>query len=238
MRRLEQLARDVRYGLRQLRSNPAFSIVAIVTLALGIGVNTAMFSAVDAILIRPLPYHDADRLVMIWDDMSHIGFPKHLSTPAEWQAWRRLNTVFIDVAATESGEAAFSGDGDPEQVPARKVTGNFWNVLGANPVLGRVFTEDEDTRGVRVVVISHGLWRRRFGESPDVIRRRITLNDTSYEVIGVMPREFYFLPSRDVDVWMPASFSPAHLTLFWWHDEQIVARLKPITYRSNPSATV
>ena len=117
--RLGQLARDARYGLRQIRRNPSFSIIAIATLALGIGVNTAMFSAVDAILIRPLPYHDADRLVMIWDEMSHIGFPKHLSTPAEWQAWRRLNMVFIDMAATESGEAAFSGDGDPEQVPAR-----------------------------------------------------------------------------------------------------------------------
>src|SRR6185436_14679462 len=95
----DSLARDGRYGWRQVRRNPGFSIIAIATLALGIGVNTAMFSAVDAILIRPLPYHDADRLVMIWDEMSHIGFPKHLSTPAEWQAWRRLNTVFTDVAA-------------------------------------------------------------------------------------------------------------------------------------------
>jgi putative ABC transport system permease protein len=225
--RVEQLGRDARHGLRQVRRSPSFSFIAIATLALGIGVNTAMFSAVDAILIRPLPYHDADRLVMIWDEMSHIGFPRHLSTPAEWQAWRRLNTVFIEVAATESGEAAFSGDGDPEQVPARKVTGNFWDVLGVKPLLGRVFTEDDDTRAVRVAVISHGLWHRRFGASPDVIGRHITLNDTSYEVIGVMPREFYFLPSRDIDVWMPASFSPEHLTLFWWHDEQIVARLKP-----------
>jgi len=223
----DSLVRDVRYGFRQVRRNPGFSIIAIVTLAFGIGVNTAMFSAVDAILIRPLPYHDADRLVMIWDEMSHIGFPKHYSTPAEWQAWRQQNTVFTDIAATETGEAAFSGDGDPEQVPARKVTGNFWAVLGVKPVLGRVFTEDEDTHGVRVVVISHGLWQRRFGSAAGVIGRRITLNDASYEVIGVMPREFYFLPARDIDLWLPASFSPQHLTLFWWHDEQIVARLKP-----------
>ena len=225
--RAEQLARDARHGLRQVRRNPGFSLIAIATLALGIGVNTAMFSAVDTILIRPLPYHDAERLVMIWDEMSHIGFPKHYSTPAEWQAWRLHNTVFIDIAATESGEAALSGEGEPEQIPSRKVTGNFWTVLGVKPVLGRVFTEDEDTHGARVVVISHGLWQRRFGSAADVIGRRITLNDTSYAVIAVMPREFYFLPARDVDIWMPASFSPDHLTRFWWHDEQIVARLKP-----------
>ena len=166
---------------------------------LGIGVNTAMFSAVDAVLIRPLPYGDAGRLVMIWDEMSHIGFPKHYSTPAEWYEWRRHNTVFTDIAATESGEATLSGDGEPEQVPGRKVTGNLWTVLGAQPLLGRVFTEGEEAQGVRVAVISYGLWRRRFGGARDVLGHRITLNDSPYEVIGVMPREFYFMPARDID---------------------------------------
>jgi putative ABC transport system permease protein len=225
--RLEQLARDVRYGLRQLRRNPAFSGIAVATLALGIGVNTAMFSAVDAVLIRPLPYLDAGRLVMIWDEMSHIGFPKHYSTPAEWHEWRRNNTVFTDIAATQPGEATLSSDGDPEQLPGRKVTANFWTVLGAQPLLGRVFTEDEDTRGVRVAVISHGLWQRRFGASPDVLGRKITLNDSPYEVIGVMPREFYFMPSRDIDIWIPAAFSAGDLKHFSWHDVHCVARLKP-----------
>src|SRR5438128_11497047 len=144
--RLEQLARDVRYAVRQIRRNPAFSAIAILTLALGIGVTTAMFSAVDAVLIRPLPYVDAGRLVMIWDEMSRIGFPKHYSTPAEWYEWRRHNTVFTDIAATESGEATLSGDGEPEQVPGRKVTGNLWTVLGAQPLLGRVFTEGEEAQ--------------------------------------------------------------------------------------------
>jgi putative ABC transport system permease protein len=224
---LEQLARDLRYGLRQVRRNPAFSGIAIATLALGIGVNTAMFSAVDAVLIRPLPYVDAGRLVMIWDEMSHIGFPKHYSTPAEWHEWRRNNTVFTDIAATEPGQATLSSDGEPEQVPGRKVTANLWTVLGARPLLGRVFTEDEDARGVPVAVISHGLWQRRFGASPDVLGRTITLNDRPYEVIGVMPREFYFMPARDIDIWMPTAFSAEFLTRFWWHDVEIVARLKP-----------
>jgi predicted permease len=224
---LDEFARDVRYGLRQVRSNPAFSGIAIATLALGIGANAAMFSAVDAVLIRPLPYVDADRLVMIWDDMSGIGFPKHYSTPGEWHEWRRDNTVFTDIAATEPGQATLSGDGEPEQVPARKVTANFWAVLGAQPLVGRVFTEDEDTRGARVAVISYGLWQRRFGGSREVLGRTITLTDSPYEVIGVMPREFYFMPARDIDIWMPTAFSPEFLTRFSWHDVHCVARLKP-----------
>ena len=120
-----------------------------------------------------------------------------------------------------------SGDGNPEQIPGRKVTGNFWTVLGVQPLVGRVFTEDEDVHGARVAVISYGLWQRRFGGSPDVAGRRLMLNDAAYEVIGVMPRQFYFMPARDVDLWIPASFSPDHLSRFWWHDEQIVARLRP-----------
>src|SRR6185436_17033779 len=142
----DSLVRDVRYGFRQVRRNPGFSIIAIVTLAFGIGANTAIFSAVDAILIRPLPYVDADRLVMIWDEMSHIGFPKHYSTPAEWHEWRQHNTVFTDIAATQPVQAILSSEGEPEEVPARKVTANLWTVLGAQPLLGRVFTPDEDER--------------------------------------------------------------------------------------------
>src|SRR5262245_62286910 len=190
---IEDLIRDLRYALRMLRKDLGFTVVAVLTLALGIGANTAMFSVVDAVLIRPLPYVDAGRLVMIWDEMSHIGFPKHYSTPAEWREWRQSNTVFTDIAATQPVRAILTGDGDPEEIPARKVTANLWTVLGVQPMLGRVFNEEEDARGVRVAVISYGLWQRRFGGSPDAMGRRITLNDSSYEVIGVMPREFYFM---------------------------------------------
>ena len=226
--RFDQPLRDIRFALRQIRRNPGFSAIAIATLALGIGVNTAMFSAVDAVLIRPLPYVDAGQLVMVWDDNSRVGDAAHFfSTPAEWYEWRRLNTVFTDIAGTQPGDAALSGSGEPEELAARKVTGNFWSVLGARPLLGRVFTEDEDSRGERVVVISHGLWQRRFGASPDVVGQRITLNDKPYEVVGVMPREFYFMPGRDIDIWMPTSFSPQMLQNWGWHDLHIVARLKP-----------
>ncbi|RPJ50055.1 MAG: FtsX-like permease family protein, partial [Acidobacteria bacterium] len=117
-------------------------------------------------------------------------------------------------------------------VPSRKVTWNFWSVLGVSPQLGRFFTEDEDEKGVRVAVISHGLWQRRFGGSPDVIGRIITLNDQPYEVVGVMPREFFFMPARDIDIWIPASFPPWMRKNLTWHDAHIVARLKPgVTFR-------
>jgi putative ABC transport system permease protein len=226
--RLEQLARDAGYGLRQVRRNPGFSAIAIATLALGIGGITAMFSAVDAVLIRPLPYAGADRLVMIWDDLSKSGdLSKHFPTPAESLEWRRHNAVFTDIAATQPGDATLSGDSEPEQVPARKTTANLWSVLGVNPLIGRVFTEEEDVKGVRVVVISYGLWQRRYGGSPHVLGRKITINDNPYEVIGVMPGEFYFMPARDIDIWMPASFPAWMRTNFSWHNAQVVARLKP-----------
>jgi putative ABC transport system permease protein len=225
---IERFLQDVRYGLRQVGRNPGFSAIAIGTLALGIGGITAIFSAFDAVLIRPLPYADADRLVMIWDQISKSDVTrKHTPTPAEWIEWRRLNTVFTDLASSQPAAPTLSGYGEPEQLPARKVTWTFWSVLGVQPMLGRAFTEDEDNNGARVVVISHGLWQRRFGGSPGVVGRKLSLNDEPYEVIGVMPQGFYFMPSSDIAVWLPASFPASLRRNFTWHDAQIVARMKP-----------
>jgi putative ABC transport system permease protein len=223
----ETFVQDVRYAWRNLHRNPGFAAVAVATLALGIGGLTAMFSAFDTILIRPLPYADPDRLVMVWDDLSKTDDrTKSFPAPAEWYEWRRLNTVFTDIASTQPTDVTLSGDAQPEQVPARKTTGNLWSVLGVKPLIGRVFNDEEDRNGARVAVISYGLWQRRYGASPDVIGRNIDVNDTPYEVIGVMPREFYFLPAREIDLWMPASFPAWMRKAFGWHDEQIVARLK------------
>ena len=169
--------------------------MAIATLALGIGGMTAMFSAFDTVLFRPLPYTAADELVMIWDDLSHDGIRKHFPSSAEMLEWRRRNTVFSDIASSQPQDATLSGDGAPDQVRARKATANFWSVLGVSPRIGRVFTAEEDDKGVRVLLISHGLWQRRFGGSPDVLGRTLTVNDNPYEVIGVMPQEFFFLPA-------------------------------------------
>ncbi len=223
----ETFVQDVRYAWRNLRRNPGFTAVAVATLALGIGGLTAMFSAFDTILIRPLPYADPDRLVMVWDNLDKSD-DRHKSAPApaEWYEWRRLNTVFTDIASTQPADATLSGDAQPEQVPARKATGNLWSVLGVKPLIGRVFNEEEDRNGARVAVISYGLWQRRYGGSPDVLGRKIDVNDTPYEVIGVLSREFYFLPARDIDLWMPASFPSWMRKSFGWHDEEVVARLK------------
>src|SRR5262249_15738204 len=225
--RLEQVARDASYGLCQLRRNPVFSAVAIATLALGIGGIAGMFSAFDTILIRPLPYADADRLVMIWDDMRNRDVTtKLMPAPAEGIEWRRLNTVFTDVATTQPADGRVDGDGDHEELPARKATWNLFSVLGVQPMLGRVFSEDEDNMGAQVVVITHGLWQRRYGGGPGIIGRKISLNDQPYEVIGVTPRNFYFMPSSDIDIWMPASFPAWMRTNFTWHDAHVIARLK------------
>ena len=143
--------------------------------------------------------------------------------------------MFTDIAATDPGQVTLSGDGEPEELAGRRVTGNLWTILGAQPILGRVFTEDEDTRGVRAAVISYGLWQRRFGASPDVLGRKIALNDTPYEVIGVMPREFYFMPARDIDIWTPTLFSAQHLFRFSWHDVHCVARLTCVTCSRPPN---
>jgi putative ABC transport system permease protein len=224
--RMEQFGRDLAHGMRQARRNPGFSAAAIATLALGIGGITAMFSAFHAVLIRALPYTDADRLVMIWDDMGQRDVvARHNPTPAEWLEWRRLNTVFTEIASSQPGDATLSGDGEPERVPARKATWTLWSVLGARPLLGRVFTEQEE--GAHVAVISYGLWQRRYGGAPDVIGRKVSVNDESWEIIGVMPREFYFLPARDIDFWMPWYFPAWMRRNFTWHDSEIVARLKP-----------
>jgi putative ABC transport system permease protein len=225
---LDVAARDIRSGVRQLRRGPAFSAIAIATIALSVGGITAIFSAFDTILLRPLPYADADRLVIVWDDMSKSADGStFFSTPAEWIEWRRLNTVFTDLACSQPGTAILSGDGEPEDVRARKVTWSLWSVLGVPPARGRVFTEAEDDAGARVVVISHALWQRRFGGASDIVGRKISVNDEAYEVVGVMPQGFYFMPSREIDMWMPASFPPDLRGNFTWHDAQIVARLKP-----------
>src|SRR6185369_10747751 len=154
------------------------------------------------------------------------SFPTRRSSDL-WQEWRRGNSVFTDIAATRTALTTLSGDGEPEQIQGRRVTASFWAVLGSKPALGRVFTEDEDVHGALVAVISHGLWQRRFGGSRDIIGRKIIANGSPFEIIGVTPPEFYFLPNREIEMWMPIAFTARNLSDFASHYLQCVARLKP-----------
>ena len=217
---------DLRYTLRQLRKSAVFTSISIGTLALGIGANAGLFAIVDAVLLRPLPYADPDRVVMVWEDSSFAGFPKNTPAPGNVAEWRRLNHSFVDIAATRGLTASLTLDGPPEQIVGRGVSPNFLALLGVTPQLGRSFTEDEDRTGAQVVMISHRLWQRRYGGDSSVIGRTMTMNDAKYEIIAVLPRAFVFR-TRESDYWVPISLSPAAAAERRSHYLQAFARLRP-----------
>ena len=223
---MESLWGDVRYAGRLLVRSPGFTVVTILTLALGIGANTAIFSTVDAVLLRPLPFGDPSGLVMVWEENRLAGYPRNTPAPANFADWRARNRVFEDMAATQGASANLTDDGRPELVLGRAVTPNFFSVLRVPPALGRTFTEEEDRQGAQVVVIGHELWRRRLEGSPDAIGRTLTMNGTAYTVIGVMPRGFV-LRNRDIEYWVPAHFTASILARRTSHYLNVVARLKP-----------
>src|SRR3954469_11999778 len=164
---------DLRYSLRLLRKSPGFTAIAVATLALGIGANTAIFSAVDAVLIRPLPYAQPDRVVLVWEENLAANFPRNTPAPANYADWARMSRSFSGLAATRSASASVTGDGAPEQIRGRRVTRNFFDVLGVRPAIGRTFTADEDRTAAPVVVISDALWRRRYGGDRSIVGRTV-----------------------------------------------------------------
>jgi putative ABC transport system permease protein len=225
---VDVLLADIRYGLRLLRKAPGFTVIAVATLALGIGANTAIFSAVDAVLIRPLPYAEPDRVVLVWEENIAANFPRNTPAPGNFAEWRRRQRAFSGIAATRGGSASLTTDGPPEQVRGRRVTQNFFDVLGVHPVVGRAFTEEEDRTSAAVVVISEGLWQRRYGRDRSIVGRTILMNDNRYEVIGVMPRGFVFR-DREIDYWTPIALPPAVAADRNSHFMNVVARLAPGT---------
>ncbi|HME88283.1 MAG TPA: ABC transporter permease, partial [Chthoniobacterales bacterium] len=192
---------NLRFAVRQLIKNPAFSAVAIITLALGIGANTAIFSIVNAVLLRPLPYPDADR-IMVLNESSGPGQDYSVALP-DYLDWQKDNTVFEHLAATHKESRNLSGipGRDPERISCASVTRNFFNIVGLPPEIGRSFSEDEDKVGAPpVVIISDRLWRRAFNADPAVLGKSITLHDSNYTVIGVMPPQM--TSPQDSDVWL------------------------------------
>ncbi|MEO8129378.1 MAG: ABC transporter permease [Bryobacteraceae bacterium] len=223
---MQTLFDDLRYALRILLRAPGFAVIAILALALGIGANTAIFSAVDAILLRPLPYGDPDQLVMLWGDASFVSFPRNNLSPADYVDWRKQNQVFTDVAALRNRSASLTGAGTPEMVIGRQVTANLFDVLGVKPMLGRTFSEEEDRTNASVVVIGYGMWQRRYGGDRALVGQPIDMNGEKVVVTGIMPRGFSF-PDKAVDFWLPMNFSPKDLANRGSHFLTVVARMKP-----------
>src|SRR6201984_1889266 len=204
---------DLKFAFRQLRKSPGFTLVAVLTLALGIGANTAIFSIVNAVLLRPLPYPDADR-IMVLNESSGPGQDYSVALP-DYFDWQKDNTVFEHLAATHKESRNLSGipGRDPERVSCASVTRNFFNIIGLPPQIGRTFSEDEDKVGAPpVVIISDRLWKRAFDRDPKILGQAITLHDQSFTVIGVMPP--HVTSPQDTDLWlsmMRRSNNPAWL---------------------------
>ncbi|HKG12700.1 MAG TPA: ABC transporter permease [Pyrinomonadaceae bacterium] len=222
-----EILQDLRYGLRTLRKHPGFTAVAVIALALGIGANTAIFSVVNTVLLRPLPYKDPDRLVMVWEDATRSGYPRDTPAAANFVDWRDQNGVFEGMAALADQSFNLTGMGDPERLEGKRASANLFGLLGVEPLLGRGFLpEDDRPGGPRVAVLSHGLWQRRFGSDPKVVGRSLELNGQSYEVVGVMPQSFQF-PSPEYELWVPIAFTQQEAASRGRHYLQVVARLKP-----------
>jgi predicted permease len=223
------LWQDLRYALRTLAKNPAFTTIAIVAIALGIGANTAIFSVVNAVLLRPLPFKSPQQLVMVWENATHLGFPKNTPSPPDFLDWQRQNTVFTGMAAMAEHSFNLTGVGEPERLDGRRVSANLFDLLGVPALLGRTFVPDEDRTGAHVVLLSHSLWQRRFGSDPSVIGQAITLNGESYTVIGVMPRSVH-LPAYGTwqdKLWVPIAFTNEEVTQRGNHFLDVIARMKP-----------
>jgi putative ABC transport system permease protein len=224
---LGDLWQDLRYGLRMLVKNPGFTTVAVIALALGIGANSAIFSVVNTVLLRPLPYTDPDRLVMVWEDDTKHGYPRDTPAAANYIDWRDQNQVFEGMAAIANLSFNLTGDGEPERIDGRRVSANLFSLLGVEPYLGRAFLPEEDQPGGhRVVIMSHGLWQRRFGSDMKIIGKPLTLNGESFTVVGVMPPDFRF-PSREDELWVPIAFSSKEAANRGRHYLEVVARTKP-----------
>ncbi|MEX2263379.1 MAG: ABC transporter permease [Bryobacteraceae bacterium] len=198
---IDNLIRDVRYTVRTLARSPGFTFAALLALALGIGANTAVFSVVNSILLRPLPYADSDRLVMLFDSFQQQGMDRGWACVADFLDWKERSRSFQTLDAVASSRFTLSGDGDAEQIVGMGVTSTFFETLLARPLLGRTFTAGEDQPGhALTVVLSERLWHRRYGSTPNVLGKEIALNGRPHTIIGVMPASFE-LGQRDVEAW-------------------------------------
>jgi len=233
---MQALIQDLRYGARTFLKQPGFTLIAVITLALGVGANAAIFSVANMALLRPLPYQNPDELVMVWETAPKLGFPHNDVAPANFIDWRDQNRVFTQIAAFGGASLSLTGQGEPERIEGERVSASLFPLLGVAPALGRVFTEQEDRSGAQsVIVLSHSLWQRRFGGDTGLIGQSLTLNNHPYTVVGVMPAHFRF-PGREQEFWVPMAFEPDEAAGRGDHYLSVVARLKPGVTRRQAQA--
>ena len=233
---MHTLLQDFRYGVRMLLKHPGVSLVAIITLALGIGANTAIFSVVNAVLLRPLTYKNPERLVSLWEDVP--GHGRWRASPANFHDWKKQNTLFEDMAAYGGSAMSLTGDGEPEQLHGSRVSSGYFAVVGVEPALGRSFTAEEYEVGKdQVVILGHAFWKRRYAANQNILNRTIALDGTNYTVVGVMPPGLYPMSptttgqitfdEQEQHYWLPMSFAPQWAAVRSAHVLGVVGRLKP-----------
>ena len=230
VRSIETFFQDSRYGVRVFRESPGWSAVMCATLALGIGLATAIFSLAYGILLRALPYPDPERLVTLWltnSAAAAANVSRFNANAANWIDWRAQSELFEDIALTRTAtNFNLTGDGPPERAQGARTSWNLPEVLGVQPLLGRMFTEEETGRDAKVAVLSHGFWERRFARDPAIVGRSIQLNGESFEVIGVMPPDFRY-PTKDFDLLTPLFIPPDEIRSQYNFNYRSVGRLKP-----------
>jgi len=222
------MLRDVQFALRQFLENPGFAAVAILTLALAIGADTAIFSAVDAVLLHPLPYPEPDRLVIVQEELPHYSLRGAAPTPQDFMEFQRAQTCFSGMAGSRAISATLTGDGPPEDVPALRISASAFPMFGVAPILGGLFTAADEQRGRdHVVILSEGLWMRRYGSDRSIIGRNILIDRESYRVAGVIRPIFDYRVTADI--WMPLSFAPVEIApnTRGPHYIDVIGRLKP-----------
>jgi predicted permease len=224
---VEQFLHDLRYAGRTLLKNPGFASLTVLILALGIGANTAIFSVVHAVLLKPLPFFESDRLVLLWEDASRIGFPRGTPAPANYADWKAQSQAFAQIEAVSGRPMNLTGTGEPERINVDAVTSGLFPMLGVQPAAGRLIRPEEDNpSALKVALVSDALWRRRFGGDPRLVGESIRLNDERYVVIGILPAGFQFL-RKDTELWIPIAFSKQELANRDAHYLTVVGRLKP-----------
>jgi len=223
---IANLWQDLRYGVRMLMKNPGFTLIAVMTLALGIGANTTMFSVVNAMWLRPLPYSEAEQLALVWHRNTKRGDDAFL-TSGNYLDLLRQNQSFAQMAAISDHDFSLTGRGEPERLQGQLVSAAYFRLLKITPVIGRDFTEADDRDGApRVVILSHGLWQRRFGGQANVIGQALTLNELPYTVVGVMPQSFT-VPEGNAELWAPITFGAEAANDRGSFYLSAIARLKP-----------